>query len=91
MAELRKILVSVPLNLLNEVDKIALADKTTRSELVREAMKLYVTERRRSDIARQMKAGYQEMAEINRRLAEYCLEAENEAMQKIESLFKELD
>ena len=47
MAELKKILVSLPDSLLREVDEIVAMEKRNRSEFIREAMKLYIRERHR--------------------------------------------
>lgn len=91
MAELRKILISLPDNLLKEVDSIVSVEKTNRSEFVREAMKLYITEKRKIEMRDRMKKGYQEMAEINLKLAEMCLEVDNEQNQKYEERLGELE
>lgn len=91
MAELRKILVSIPVNLLKEVDLIVSSEKSSRSEFVRQAMKLYLREKKKYEQTINMQRGYQEMAGINRMLAEYCINAENEAMQNYEKFFRELE
>ncbi|HWI65567.1 MAG TPA: hypothetical protein VNT75_27380, partial [Symbiobacteriaceae bacterium] len=41
-----------------------------RSALVREAVRIYVEERKKRDMREQMKRGYREMARINLTLAE---------------------
>lgn len=91
MAELRKILISLPDNLLKEVDSIVSIEKTNRSEFVREAMKLYIREIRKIEMRDSMKKGYKEMAEINSRLAEMCIEVDNEQQEKYEDRLGELD
>lgn len=91
MAQLKKILISLPDNLLKEVDSIVSVDKTNRSELVREAMRLYIRERRKLEMRDRMKKGYQEMAEINAKLAEMCFDADNEQQQKYEERLGELE
>ena len=91
MAELRKILISLPDNLLKEVDDIVSVEKINRSEFVREAMKLYIREIRRIEMRDTMKKGYQEMAEINIKLAEMCVEADNDQQQKYEERLGELE
>lgn len=91
MAELRKILISLPDNLLKEVDFIVSMDKTNRSKFVREAMRLYIRERRKLEMKDRMKKGYQEMAEINIKLAEICFEADCEQQQKYEERLGELE
>ncbi len=91
MAELKKILVSLPDNLLKEVDDIVSLGKTNRSEFVREAMKLYIREIRKIETRDKMKKGYKEMAEINVKLVEMCFEADNEQQHKYEERLGELE
>lgn len=78
MSQLKKILVTLPDTLLKEVDSIITVEKTNRSEFVREAMRLYIRERRRIEMRDKMRKGYQEMAEINIKLAEFCFEIDCE-------------
>jgi len=91
LAELRKILISLPDNLLKEVDDIVSVEKINRSEFVREAMKLYIREIRRIEMRDSMKKGYQEMAEINIKLAEMCVEADSDQQKKYEERLGELE
>jgi len=91
LAELRKILVSLPDNLLKEIDYIVSVEKTNRSEFVREAMKLYLREKRKLQLIDIMKKGYQEMADINIRLAEMCIDADCKQNQKYEERLGELE
>ncbi|MFZ5988697.1 MAG: CopG family ribbon-helix-helix protein [Bacillota bacterium] len=91
MAQLKKILISLPDNLLKEVDSIVAMEKINRSEFVREAMKLYIREKRRIEMRDRMKKGYQQMAEINVKLAEMCFEADNDQQQKYEEGLRELE
>jgi CopG family transcriptional regulator/antitoxin EndoAI len=91
LAELKKILISLPDNLLKEVDNIVSVEKTNRSEFVREAMRLYLREKRKIQIRDRMKKGYQEMAEINIRLAEMCMDADSEQQLKYEKRLGELE
>ncbi|GBF32237.1 cell death antitoxin YdcD [Desulfocucumis palustris] len=78
MAQVKRIMISLPDNLLAEVDGIVAAEQLNRSELIREAMKLYIAERKRRLLREQMKMGYMEMAKINLALAleQYRLESE---------------
>ncbi|KJR98384.1 MAG: CopG family transcriptional regulator [Peptococcaceae bacterium BRH_c4a] len=71
-------MISLPDSLLAEVDGIVAAEQLNRSEFIREAMKLYINERKRRMLREQMKTGYLEMAGINLSLAveQYDLEAE---------------
>ncbi len=78
MSQVRRIMITIPDTLLEEVDGIAAADHLNRSEFIREAMKLYIAERKRRILREQMKKGYLEMAKINLALAieHYRLETE---------------
>lgn len=69
MASSKRIVVSVPDTLLREVDGLVAMEHWNRSALVREAVRIYVEERKRRDMREQMKRGYREMARINLTLA----------------------
>lgn len=71
-------MISLPESLLEEVDGMASLEKRNRSEFIREAMKLYIMERKRRALREQMKKGYQEMARINLALAMENYDVENE-------------
>ena len=91
MAEFKKILISLPDNLLKEIDSIVALEKTNRSEFVREAMKLCIRERRKIEMRDWMKKGYLEMSEINIRFAELCFDADNDQQEKYEERLGELE
>lgn len=79
LARTRRIMISLPHNLLQEVDGVVEMEKRTRSEFIREAMRLYLQERRKKQIREQMQEGYMEMARLNLALANEAISAENEA------------
>lgn len=83
MAELKRIMISIPNTLLQEVDGIVAVDKLSRSQFVREAMRLYIEERKRKAVRDMMKKGYQEMAAINLTLAEEGLQADSEVFELV--------
>ena len=66
-------------------------EKTNRSEFVREAMKLYIREKRKIEMRDKMKKGYIEMAEITIRLAEMCFDADHDQQLKYEDKLGELE
>ena len=47
MGETKRIMISLPQKLLMEVDGIVALENRTRSEFIREAMKLYLQERKK--------------------------------------------
>lgn len=74
MAETKEIMVSLPDSLLKEVDFIVSMEKKNRNEFVKEAMKLYVREKKRMVVSQRLKAGYLEMSSINLTIAEMGFE-----------------
>ena len=70
MAASKRIVISVPQALLTEVDGIVATGRWNRSALIREAVRIYVEERKKRDMQERMIRGYQEMARINLALAE---------------------
>ncbi|MCR4431034.1 MAG: ribbon-helix-helix protein, CopG family [Tepidanaerobacteraceae bacterium] len=70
MADLKKIIVSLPNNLLEEVDGIVALENKNRSEFIRDAMRLYIREREKIRVREQLKTGYVQMAELNVKLSE---------------------
>ncbi len=79
MVRTKRIMISLPQNLLSEVDGVVELEKRTRSEFIREAMKLYLQERKKRQIRERMQEGYMEMARLNLSLANEAFNAENEA------------
>jgi CopG family transcriptional regulator/antitoxin EndoAI len=66
----KKIVVSIPNNLLEQVDCIISLENKNRSEFIRDAMRLYIRERENIRLIDQLKNGYVQMAEINIKFAE---------------------
>ncbi|MDB4897140.1 MAG: hypothetical protein JWN15_3402 [Firmicutes bacterium] len=80
MASSKRIVVSVPDHLLREVDGLVAMERWNRSALIREAVRIYVDERKKRDMREQLKRGYAEMARINLTLAEEGLVFETGAL-----------
>jgi CopG family transcriptional regulator/antitoxin EndoAI len=72
-------MISLPQHLLQEVDGLVEKENSNRSEFVRQAMKLYLHERKKRLIREMMQQGYMEMAKINLNIASEAFEAEEEA------------
>jgi len=75
----KRIMISLPSNLLAEVDDLVTVENKNRSEFIREAMKLYLAEKKRRDLREAMKQGYQAMAELNLLLVREGSQLEEEA------------
>lgn len=75
----KRIMISLPDYLLQEVDGVARKENSNRSELIRQAMRLYLTERKKRLIRETMQRGYLEMAKINLHMASEAFQAEEDA------------
>ncbi|MBD7966537.1 CopG family ribbon-helix-helix protein [Paenibacillus gallinarum] len=75
----KRIMISLPDHLLQEVDGIVAMENSNRSEFIRQAMKLYLMERKKRYIRETMQRGYMEMAKINLTMASEAFHAEDDA------------
>ncbi len=84
MSETKRIMISLPDTLLEEVDSIVSMEKKNRSEFIREAMKLYIREKKKIMIREKMKAGYREMGRINLKYAEMGIDEDADELCRYE-------
>ncbi|MFZ5969468.1 MAG: CopG family ribbon-helix-helix protein [Bacillota bacterium] len=91
MAESKRIIISLPNSLLQEVDNIVEIEKRNRSEFIREAMKLYIRERRKIETREKMKRGYREMGAINLALAEWGFHMDTCTLESYEARLAECE
>jgi CopG family transcriptional regulator/antitoxin EndoAI len=75
----KRIMISLPDHLLQEVDGIVEKENSNRSEFIRQAMKLYLMERKKRVLRESMQRGYMEMAKINLHIALEAFQAEEDA------------
>ena len=80
MADLKKIAVCMPDTLLKEIDDMVCHKSINRSEFIRDAMRFYISEIKRTTTVEKMRNGYIEMTEINITLAEIGLTADYETI-----------
>lgn len=88
MSNLKKIIVSLPEPLLEQTDHVLAEEHKNRSELIREALVLYLSERRKKGIREQMERGYLEMGEINLTLSEEGLDSDLADLVQYEAKWK---
>ncbi len=84
-------MISLPNKLLKEFDVFVQKGNGNRSQFIREAMKLYIKEKRRQEIREQLRDGYIEMSEINRELAAEGLLCDAETMYYYEESLAECE
>lgn len=70
MSKMKRVVVGLPEDVLEDLDLLASGICGRRSELIREACIRYLDEMKRIKLREQMKLGYQEMGELNVLLAE---------------------
>ncbi len=78
LAERRRVVVTLPVAIIEEADRVAGRRKWSRSQVVLEALTCYLADQRRREQERVVGIGYQEMGDINLSLAEEGLAAEND-------------
>ncbi len=76
----KRIIISISEMLLSEVDSFTVLEKRNRSEIVRDAIKFYLEERKKELMVEQMKKGYLEMAPINLTIASESSNLEEEIL-----------
>lgn len=79
-------MISLPDNLLQEVDGIVQQENSNRSEFIRQAMKVYLLERKKRHLRETMQRGYMEMAKINLNMASEAFHAEEDADSTLDRL-----
>ena len=78
MAENKKVLISIPENLLRELDNAVKEERTNRSDFIRKSIRFYLIEKRKIEIRNKMKSGYLEMSKINKDITEEYSEGDYE-------------
>ncbi|CAG7647719.1 hypothetical protein PAESOLCIP111_05438 [Paenibacillus solanacearum] len=82
----KRIMISLPDYLLQEVDHLVEKENSNRSEFIRQAMKLYLLERKKRHLRESMQRGYMEMAKINLHMASEAFQAEEDADHTLDRL-----
>lgn len=92
MADYKRIMITVPANLLQEFDGIvALEAGANRSQLIREALRRYIEERKRRSLRERLKEGYLAMGSLNLQLAEEGLEPDEDLTLRYENFLAEAE
>lgn len=85
MPELKRVVIDLPSDLIDEVFKYASKYNLTPNEIVRIAIQHYIEDKEKDELTEQMIRGYQEMSEINLQIAEEFIYSDNEALQTYET------
>jgi CopG family transcriptional regulator/antitoxin EndoAI len=91
MASCKKLVVNLNESLYNEFNKALEEDCKKRSEFIREAIILYIEEKKRHNIMDAMRKGYMEMAQLNLEIAEMGFANDIDELKKYEAKLSESD
>ena len=91
MSQFKKVLISVPEPLLEEVDLVCNSEKSNRSEFVRQAMKCYLAEKKKQSLKAGLEKGYQEMADLNLEISDLYFDLEEKDFSKYEEKLAECE
>ena len=92
MDNVKRVMISLPDSLLKEIDGfIKNESQNDRSEFIKDAMKLYLKEKKKEEIREQLRNGYLEMSEFNKKLASEGLEYDSKVMTYYEDSLAECE
>jgi CopG family transcriptional regulator/antitoxin EndoAI len=91
MSRTKRINISIPEDMLKEIDEAVKNAKTGRSRFFRQAVRYYLTKGTIQDLRGQMAKGYAEMRDINLEIAESWLQADNNQVERSEMLLREME
>ena len=77
MSKHKKILLTLPKDLLSEIDKLIDSASISRSEFIRDGIRFYIQSQKREHIRKLLEKGYQESGMLNLQIAEDCLQSDN--------------
>jgi len=75
LGDVKRITVTLPASLVNEIDGLGEGARGSRSQFIVEAARRYVSDLKRETLRQRLIDGYQEMAQLNLTLAEEGLAA----------------
>lgn len=85
MAQAKRIIVSLPNHLLQEVDGIVRRETGNRSAFIREAVLLLIEQRNRKEQIEKCRIGYERMGKLNLVLAEEGFDEDSQAFNSYEN------
>jgi CopG family transcriptional regulator/antitoxin EndoAI len=91
VAQAKRIMISMPDSLLQEVDGIVNRETGNRSEFIREAVKLLIAERSQRGNLEWYRVGYEQVGKLNRMLAEDGLAVDCGDLEKYENYLVKRD
>jgi CopG family transcriptional regulator / antitoxin EndoAI len=81
--QMKKIMITIPSNLLNEVETIAKEKKYNRSRIIREFLRSHIDELKRAELFKQLKEGYIVNSQRDQKISEEFSCSDNELEAKL--------
>jgi CopG family transcriptional regulator / antitoxin EndoAI len=81
--QMKKIMITIPSNLLNEVETIAKEKKYNRSRIIREFLRSHIDELKRRELFKQLKDGYIVNSQRDQEISEDFICSDNELEEKL--------
>jgi CopG family transcriptional regulator/antitoxin EndoAI len=91
VAQAKRIMISMPDSLLQEVDGVVNRETGNRSEFIREAVKMLLAERQRRGNLDRYRVGYEQVGGLNRKLAEEGLAVDYSDLENYENYLVKRD
>lgn len=91
MSSSKRLVVNLSETLYNEFNEALKTDCKKRSEFIREAIILYIEEKKKLSFIEQMKKGYNEMAELNLEISEFGFDCYENELNEYEAQLSESD
>ena len=91
MTQVKRVLLTLPDILLQELDAVAASEHLNRGECVRRALQLYIRQQHKLYIRDSMMRGYAQMADINREWAQSGQDVEARMLEAYETLLSECE
>lgn len=91
MLKSKRLVVDISDTLCNEFDEALEQDCKKRSEFIREAIVLYIEEKKKLHFIEEMKNGYMEMAELNQKICEMGFCSDMKELKEYEVKLSESD
>ena len=88
---MKKVLITLPEEMLAEVDTEVLEEATNRSKFVRKAIESYLRSSKNERINEKLKKGYLEMAQVNLTIANMCIKADSDTLSAYEEKLAECE
>ncbi len=91
MKDVKRVIILLPKDILEDIDKIAQQQDVSRTDIINQALKTYVKFKKKLIYRKKMIKGYIEMGKINKELANQAIEVDSQANKIYEEILSECE